>query len=114
MGQPQSAELALAAVSQLRAQLTSRAAHAARLLGIGGATGLSSVVYALSVMSGLLGDDHLLADAYHAATLISDDLIAADNRRDVIAGSAGAILCLLHLYSVAGADRGARPRGEMW
>lgn len=105
MGQPKSGELALAAISQLRAQLASRRApHIARLLGIGGATGLSSVVYALSVMSGLLGDDDLLADAHHAATLISDDLIAADSQRDVIGGSAGAILCLLHLYNRTGVE----------
>jgi type 2 lantibiotic biosynthesis protein LanM len=97
--QPSSTELALAAVSHLRADLRSNnAAHLARLLGLGGATGLGSVSYALAVMSRLLTDDDLLEDAHLAAALISDDLIAADKQLDVIAGSAGAILCLLRLY----------------
>jgi type 2 lantibiotic biosynthesis protein LanM len=94
-----SAELALAAVAQLRRDLRSRAAaRFARSLGIGGATGLGSIVYALAVMSKLLGDDGLLADAHRAAALVSDDLITADKQLDVIGGSAGAILGLLRLY----------------
>ena len=32
------------------------------------------------------------------AELVTDELIAADKRLDVIGGSAGAILCLLRLY----------------
>jgi type 2 lantibiotic biosynthesis protein LanM len=94
-----SAELALAAVAQLRKDLKSRsAARLARSLGIGGATGLGSIVYALAVLSKLLDDDGLLADAHAAAELFNDDLIAADRRLDVIGGSAGAILSLLRLY----------------
>ena len=94
-----SAELALAAVAQLRRDLRSRgAARFARSLGIGGATGLGSIVYALAVISKLLGDDGLLADAHQVAELVSDDLIAADKQLDVIGGSAGAILGLLRLY----------------
>jgi type 2 lantibiotic biosynthesis protein LanM len=97
--QPRWAEHARAAVSHLRADLTScNAAHLARLLGVGGAAGLGSISYALSTMSRMLADDDLLVDAHRAATLISDDLIAADRQLDVIGGSAGAILCLLRLY----------------
>ena len=70
----------------------------ARSLGIGGATGLGSIVYALTVMSKCLHDDDLLADAHAAAELFTDDLIAADKQLDVIGGSAGAILGLLRLY----------------
>ena len=100
-----SAELALAAVSHLRAELRSRnASHTARLLGLGGATGMGSIIYALTAMSRLLRDDELLADAYHAAALLNDDLIAADSRLDAIGGSAGAILCLLRLYADTQAD----------
>lgn len=94
-----SAELALAAVSHLRKNLRSRgAARIARSLGIGGATGLGSVVYALAVMSKLLRDDDLLAEAIEASELFSNDLITADKQLDVIGGSAGAILCLLRLH----------------
>jgi type 2 lantibiotic biosynthesis protein LanM len=98
-GRASSADLALAALSRLRKNLRDRnAARLARSLGIGGATGLGSIVYALSVMSRLLCDDRLADDARRAAELMSDDLIAADRQLDVIGGSAGAILGLLRLH----------------
>ena len=94
-----SAELALAGVAHLRKDLRSRnAPRIARSLGIGAAAGLGSIVYALTAMAKSLDDDGLLADAHVAAELFSDELIAADQRLDVIAGSAGAILGLLRLY----------------
>jgi type 2 lantibiotic biosynthesis protein LanM len=97
--QSASGDLALAGVARLRKQLRSRsAARLARSLGLGGATGLGSVIYALTVMAQNLGDAGLRVDAHHAAELASDALIAADRRLDVIAGSAGAILGLLRLY----------------
>ncbi len=98
-GSGPSAELALAGVAHLRKNLRSRnAARLARSLGVGGAAGLGSIVYALTVMSKCLHDDGLLADAQSAAKLFTDDLIAADKQLDVIGGSAGAILGLLRLY----------------
>ncbi|HTQ84301.1 MAG TPA: type 2 lanthipeptide synthetase LanM family protein [Pseudolabrys sp.] len=94
-----SAELALAAIAELRKTLKSRnAARYARSLGVGGGTGLGGVVYALAVMARCLRDDVLLADAQTAAALCSDDLIAADKQLDALGGSAGAILCLLRLH----------------
>ena len=94
-----SAELALAAISYLRKNLKSRnAARMVRSLGIGGASGLGSIIYALTTISKCLHDDELLADALRAAELFSDDLIAADKQLDVVGGSAGAILSLLRLY----------------
>ena len=94
-----SGELALAAIARLRKNLTSRnAPRMARLLGIGGATGLGSIVYALVVMAKCLRNADLLADADAAARLFTDELIAADKQLDVMGGSAGAILGLLRLY----------------
>lgn len=94
-----SVELALAGISRLRNDLRSRnAARLARSVGVGGATGLGSIVYALTAMSKCLHDDDLLADAHVAAELFTDDLIAADKQLDIIGGSAGAILGLLRLY----------------
>jgi type 2 lantibiotic biosynthesis protein LanM len=94
-----SEELALAALSNLRKSMRGRnSARVARSLGIGGASGLGSIVYALTVMSKLLRDDKLLTDAHVAAELFTDDLIAADRQLDVMGGSAGAILGLLCLY----------------
>ena len=98
-GNEASAELAYAGLAQLRKNLKSRnAARMARSLGVGGAVGLGSIVYALAVMAKCLQDDDLLADARQAAELFSDDLIAADKQLDVVGGSAGAILGLLRLY----------------
>jgi len=94
-----SAELALAATSHVRKTMRSRnAARLARALGLGGATGLGSIVYALTVMGKFLGDDDLLADALVTANLFTDDLIAADRQFDLTGGCAGAILALLRLY----------------
>jgi type 2 lantibiotic biosynthesis protein LanM len=100
-----SAELALAALTHLRKKLKDRnAARFARSLGIGGATGLGSVVYALTVVSKRLGDEAVLADALAASSLMTDDLIAADRRLDTLGGSAGAILGLLRLHRDTQAD----------
>jgi type 2 lantibiotic biosynthesis protein LanM len=98
-GHQTSAELAYASVSYLRKNIKSRdAARMARSIGVGGATGLGSIVYALTLMAGYLRDNSLLADAHVAAELFTEDLIAADKQLDVIGGSAGAILCLLRLF----------------
>jgi type 2 lantibiotic biosynthesis protein LanM len=98
-GRAASAELARAGIAALRHNLRSRtAARMARSLGTGAATGLGSIVYALTVISRSLHDDELLADAHLAAELFTDDLIAADKQLDVIGGSAGGILGLLRLY----------------
>jgi type 2 lantibiotic biosynthesis protein LanM len=97
--QSASRELALAGVARIRKQIKSRnAARMARSLGLGGGTGLGSIVYALTAMSKNLRDPGLRDDAHGAAELVTDELIAADKRLDVIGGSAGAILCLLRLY----------------
>jgi lantibiotic modifying enzyme len=74
------------------------AARMARALGVGGATGLGSIVYAFAVVARCLRDDDLLADAHAAAKLFSDDLIAADKQLDAIGGCAGGILGLLRLH----------------
>jgi type 2 lantibiotic biosynthesis protein LanM len=94
-----SADLALAAVALVRKNLRSRnAARIARSMGVGGAVGLGSIVYALCVMSQCLNNGDLLADALQVANLFTDELIAADKQLDVIGGSAGGILSLLRLY----------------
>jgi len=98
-GHQTSGELARAGVSYLRKNLKGRdAARITRSMGVGGATGLGSIVYALTLMASYLRDDSLLADAHVAAELFTEDLIAADKQLDIIGGSAGAILCLLRLY----------------
>ena len=94
-------ELALACVLGLRKNLKSRSsARIARSLGIGGATGLGSIVYGLTLMAKCLHDDELRADAHVTAELFTDDVIAADKQLDVIGGSAGGILGLLRLFVI--------------
>ncbi len=94
-----SRELALKALAAMRLQIAQPSAPRwARGLGIGGASGLGSVVYALTVTSELLAEPLLLQDALTVSNLFSDELIAADRSLDVIAGSAGGILGLLALF----------------
>lgn len=96
---PTSRELALKALASTREQIKQRSAPRwTRGLGIGGASGLGSVVYALTVISELLTEPALLQDALSASTLFSNELISADRSLDVIGGSAGSILGLLALY----------------
>jgi type 2 lantibiotic biosynthesis protein LanM len=97
------AELSLAGLSPLRSYVQgANAARTARSLGVGGATGIASVVYALTAIGGLLKEEALLADAVAAARLMTHELIAADRNFDIIGGSAGAILSLLNLYRRTG------------
>ncbi|MBI5321457.1 type 2 lanthipeptide synthetase LanM family protein [Bradyrhizobium sp.] len=102
-GRESSRQLALMAVAHLRKGLRSRSsARMARSLGVGGGTGLGSVVHALALLAEFLGDDDILADADVAARLFTDELIAADRSLDVIGGCAGAILALLRLHRDSG------------
>ncbi len=91
-------ELALAAVRPLRGELRERPQHLAQTMGIGGGSGLGSVVYSLVRMSRLLDEPALLKDARQLAGLITEDRIAADEGLDVLSGAAGAILGLIALY----------------
>jgi type 2 lantibiotic biosynthesis protein LanM len=95
--------LALAAIGAARRSLTSaNARHAARLMGIGGGSGVGSVVYGLTRIAGFLDEPGLLDDARRIAGLIDDEVIAADHAHDVMGGAAGAILGLLALHEACG------------
>jgi type 2 lantibiotic biosynthesis protein LanM len=101
--------LALAAMQPLRERLLSghktSPAKIARQLGLGGVTGLGSIVYSLTKISQLLGDTESLEDARSVASLITYQSIAGDKKLDVVFGSAGAILGLLALHQCT-ADAG--------
>ncbi|ARS90848.1 hypothetical protein B1756_14695 [Natrarchaeobaculum aegyptiacum] len=71
---------------------------------IGGGVGLGSMVYGFTKLGELLADDACIAAASEAARRIDSERIAADNRYDVLHGSAGAILGLLALYEVTGEE----------
>lgn len=102
--------LAFDALAGLRKALGGRnSARVARSLGLGGGLGLGSIVYSLAVISYLLDDEGMLADAHAAAELITDEVISSDRQLDVLGGSAGAVLGLLRLHRQTGsADALAR------
>jgi type 2 lantibiotic biosynthesis protein LanM len=94
-------DLALAATQPLCQALRYRARQMVRVIGIGGASGLGSVVYALVCISRFLDKPSLLEEAQRAALLITEEQIVSDRALDIIAGSAGAILGLLALYDAS-------------
>jgi type 2 lantibiotic biosynthesis protein LanM len=73
--------------------------HDSTSLGIDGDA--ASAVYALTRMSGLLGDPSLLDDAHRATVAITAEAIEADRAYDVMSGCAGALLALCALQRVA-------------
>jgi type 2 lantibiotic biosynthesis protein LanM len=72
--------------------------------GVGGASGLGSLLYALTRIGTWLHQPELLDVARQAASLITASHIHKDRSFDVIAGSAGAILGLLALHKQVGEE----------
>jgi type 2 lantibiotic biosynthesis protein LanM len=98
--------LAMDALQSLRTVLQTSndlfAQKFARRIGIGGGTGIGSIIYSLVKISQFLSNTALLEDAQLAAKLITPELIAADQQLDIMGGAAGAILGLLTLYQQTG------------
>lgn len=105
-GNAQWGNLALNALQSLQTVLQTSnnlfAQKFARRIGIGGATGIGSMIYSLVKISQFLSNTALIEDARLAAQLITPELIAADQQLDVIGGAVGAILGLLTLYQATG------------
>ena len=72
-----------------------------RWMDIGGASGMGSLLYALVRTGQFLGEPALVAEAEVVVTVMTPDVIAADQTFDIIGGSAGAILGLLALYEAS-------------
>lgn len=70
----------------------------AKSLGVGGGSGIASMVYSLVATSRLLKAPELLEDALEISKLIDASLIRSDKFPDVLGGSAGAVLALLPLW----------------
>jgi type 2 lantibiotic biosynthesis protein LanM len=94
-------ELALGTVQPLRQAVRDYGQRTVRDMGIGGAAGLGSVIYALTRMSQWLDEPLLLADATQAAKLITAEHIAHDKALDTLSGASGAILGLLTLLDAS-------------
>ncbi|NMG05527.1 type 2 lanthipeptide synthetase LanM family protein [Brasilonema sp. UFV-L1] len=99
-------DLSLAALLPLRKLLHDSQSNQelAKKIGIGGATGLGSIIYALVRISQFLHEPNLLQDAKQAASLLTPEVISLDKDLDVMAGSAGAILGLLALVETTKVD----------
>ena len=69
-----------------------------RLMGLGGASGVGSIIYSFVKVSQFLEQESLLTEAQVLTADITSDLIAADQTFDIISGAAGGILGLLALY----------------
>ena len=95
-------DLALRALQPLRKTLQDKdlkfQPKITKQIGIGGATGLGSIVYALVRSSQFLNEPELLDLARLAASGITQESITGDRSFDTMAGVAGAILGLLALY----------------
>ncbi|MBH8562239.1 type 2 lantipeptide synthetase LanM family protein [Nostoc sp. CENA67] len=72
----------------------------AKQFTISGAVGCCSLIYVLVRISQFLAEPEFLEDAKKIASLITSDMIAADQKFDIISGAAGAILGLLALYNI--------------
>lgn len=105
-GTPRYRDLALRALQPLRQRIqhfdSESQQRFARLTGIGGGSGVGSMLYGLAKVSQCLTGHSLLPDAQRLAGWITPELIAADTQLDVINGAAGAILGLLSLYEITG------------
>jgi type 2 lantibiotic biosynthesis protein LanM len=94
-------QLALSTISPIRLVLNGRnSSRVARQLGIGGATGLGSIIYALTSIAEILGEKSLLEDSFRASELFTNELIDLDKHLDVMQGAAGGIIGLLKLNRI--------------
>lgn len=99
--------LALAPVRRKLAAIVSDPQRAAGLekVGIGGFFGLGSLVYTFVRIGNLLEEQALVAESADLLKLFTPERIANDSIRDLLLGSAGAILALLALHQALGEGR---------
>lgn len=102
-GSTVSQDVALAGVAATRHLINETGAgHFARIMGLGGATGVGSVIYAFLSIGRFIGNEDLLHDARRVARIVTDDMIADDRVYDVVGGAAGCVLSLLALNRQTG------------
>jgi type 2 lantibiotic biosynthesis protein LanM len=100
-GEPRFTRLARAAVVTLREQA---APNAPLLDTIGAFSGWGGVLYTFTHLGVLWGDESLLDEARDVAERLAPG-IESDETCDVVAGAAGALVCLLGLHRVRPAER---------
>lgn len=71
-------------------------------LELGGGNGLGALVYGLSVLAELTGDQRYQTRAREFAMNLTEEDVASDEEYDILAGTAGAVVGLLGLYERTG------------
>lgn len=101
-GSNQFRDLALGSLRSIRQFLQTADFESTRRFvrcGLGGGTGMGSIVYALTTIGRFLPEPTVIEDALGIANLITAEIIASDRQFDTIGGASGAILGLLALYA---------------
>ncbi|MDZ8105940.1 MAG: type 2 lanthipeptide synthetase LanM family protein [Nostoc sp. DedQUE12a] len=97
-------DLALGSLQSLRQGIQEEDAELKQALikhiGMGGSTGLASVVYTFVHVAGFLSEPKLIEDAQQIASWLKVDAIAVEEEFGILKGAAGTILSLLSLYKV--------------
>ena len=95
-------ELALHVIQPIRQTITAATEEGTRQMirriGIGGALGIGSIIYSLTLMARFLEDDQLLDEALRVACAVRDEDILSTVKFDVVDGVAGCLLALAALY----------------
>lgn len=99
-GAPRFTALAHAAVVTMREQL-----RHVRLTTIGAFSGWGGIVWTLTHLGSLWGDESLIAEAERIAVEEIPPLIPKDTRHDLIAGASGCLISLLTLHEVRPSNR---------
>ncbi|WP_102347678.1 type 2 lanthipeptide synthetase LanM family protein [Bacillus sp. Marseille-P3661] len=98
-------EQALKEVENFCKEFQGKAAETfAEQYGIGGTTGLGSLVYSLVRISHFLNESEILAEAKRIADMITPERIEKDHVLDVMSGSAGALIALVTVYETTRHD----------
>jgi type 2 lantibiotic biosynthesis protein LanM len=97
-------ELARAAVASTRRILdpSRQGMRSIHRLGLGGHTGLGSILYGLVQIATCLEEPSLFSDAIRLSQLVTSDRVMIDRALNVSDGAAGAILGLLALHRATG------------
>lgn len=99
------ADLTRRALAAPIAAIHSRDNHKlARSMGIGAGVGLASLVYVLTQVARMLNDQEAQSAADAAIALFDDNIIAQDDRFDLMGGASGACLVLLKLHRMTGSQ----------
>jgi type 2 lantibiotic biosynthesis protein LanM len=97
-GDPFFKKSALGGLEPFRRSIKSQKTRPELLNSEFGLLGLGGTIYSMVKVSEFLQDSLLLEDAVRAAKLLTPELIASDQKLDIIWGAAGALLGLISLY----------------